>query len=99
MSAVMVRAAWSTRSPMTSRRIIRHQLLRPPRGVRLVLGSDPGGTPVLVLGDGPKLERSLDDLVSNALKLSPDGDPCSAARAVPRRWARSGGGVPGTMGA
>jgi signal transduction histidine kinase len=53
--------------------ITRHQLLHPPRGVRVVLDRDlAGDAPVIVQGDEAKLERLLDNLVSNALKFSPD---------------------------
>lgn len=54
--------------------ITRHQLLRPPRGVRVVLDRDlTGDAPIVVQGDEAKLERLLDNLVSNAVKFSPDG--------------------------
>jgi len=60
-------------SAVVTRVITRHQLLQPPRGVRVVLELDPTpGAPTLVSGDEAKLERLLDNLISNALKFSPD---------------------------
>lgn len=54
--------------------ITRHQLLQPPRGVRVVIDRDlTKDAPTLVQGDAAKLERLLDNLVSNAVKFSPDG--------------------------
>lgn len=53
--------------------VTRHQLLQPPRGVRIVLDTDPARqAPILVQGDEAKLERVLDNLISNAVKFSPD---------------------------
>lgn len=70
-------------SSMTRRVLVRHQLLRPPRGVRIVLGSAPAGdAAVIVLGDEAKLERLLDNLVSNALKFSLDGGTVSVSVSV-----------------
>ncbi len=54
--------------------VARHQLLPPPRGVRVVIGRAPtGDAPTLLQGDEAKLERLVDNLVSNAVKFSPDG--------------------------
>lgn len=60
---------------LVARRVItRHQLLKPPRGVRAVIDNDlTEDAPTLVQGDEAKLERLLDNLVSNAVKFSPDG--------------------------
>lgn len=53
--------------------VARYQLLLPPRGVRVVLDTDAteDGRAV-VHGDEAKLERVLDNLLSNALKFSRD---------------------------
>ncbi len=60
-------------SELVSRMIIRHQLLQPPRGVRIVIeNGSSGAVPVIVHGDEAKLERLLDNLISNAVKFSPD---------------------------
>lgn len=60
-------------SSMVRNLIAKHQLLLPPRGVRVVadhaLRDD---TPVVVLGDEGQLERMLENMVSNAVKFSPD---------------------------
>ncbi len=57
---------------LVGRVITRHQLLHPPRGVRVVLEQDASeGFPTFVLGDETKLERVLDNLISNAIKFSP----------------------------
>ncbi len=54
--------------------ITRHQLLPPPRGVRVVIDRDRAReASTIVQGDEAKLERLLDNLVSNAVKFSPDG--------------------------
>lgn len=52
--------------------IARHQLLRPPRGVRVVIDRDVARAPTIIQGDEAKLERLVDNLVSNAVKFSPD---------------------------
>lgn len=52
--------------------VSRHQLLPPPRGVRVVVDKNPAEAPAMVRGDEAKLERVLDNLVSNAVKFSPD---------------------------
>lgn len=52
----------------------RHELLSGTRTVRLVRApgdAPPGGGAVMVPGDEAKLERLLDNLISNALKFSP----------------------------
>ncbi|HEU5037526.1 MAG TPA: HAMP domain-containing sensor histidine kinase [Nocardioides sp.] len=52
----------------------RHQVLQSAREVRVVITRDPGSdVAVVVRGDEAKLERVLDNLVSNAVKFSPDG--------------------------
>lgn len=54
--------------------VTRLQLLQPPRGVRIVFDRDlTKDVPTVVQGDEAKLERLLDNLVSNAVKFSPDG--------------------------
>jgi len=54
--------------------IARHQLLQPPRGVQVVIDKDlTRDAPTIVHGDEAKLERLLDNLVSNAVKFSPAG--------------------------
>ena len=60
-------------SSMVRNVIARHQLLQPPRGVRVVADNSLwDDTSVVVLGDEGQLERMLDNVVSNALKFSPD---------------------------
>lgn len=54
--------------------VTRHQLLKPPRGVRIVMTTDlDARLSITVQGDEAKLERLLDNLISNAVKFSPDG--------------------------
>ncbi|GAA1124714.1 HAMP domain-containing sensor histidine kinase [Nocardioides aquiterrae] len=54
--------------------VTRHQMLASPRGVRVVLDKDPSkDAPTVVRGDEAKLERVVENLVSNAVKFSPDG--------------------------
>lgn len=54
--------------------VTRHQLLQPPRGVRVEVDRPRNGhLPVVIQGDEAKLERVLDNLISNAVKFSPDG--------------------------
>ncbi len=54
--------------------ITRHQLLPPPRGVRVSVDRDlTGDSPTVLQGDEAKIERLLDNLVSNAVKFSPAG--------------------------
>lgn len=54
--------------------VIRHQELHPARGVRVVVDPDAyPDLPTVVLGDEAKLERLLDNLISNAVKFSPEG--------------------------
>lgn len=61
-------------SSMVRNVIARHQLLLPTRGVRVVadnlLRDD---TSWVVLGDEGQLERMLENVVSNAVKFSPEG--------------------------
>lgn len=52
--------------------VTRHQLLQPPRGIRVVIDREAGDAPTVVEGDETKLERLVDNLVSNAVKFSPD---------------------------
>jgi len=54
--------------------IVRHQLLQPARGVQVTFDKSlTDVTPIVVHGDEAKLERLIDNLVSNAVKFSPDG--------------------------
>lgn len=61
-------------SQVVDQTVARHQLLRPPRGIRVVVDRHPTtDAPSIVQGDEAKLERLLDNLISNAVKFSPDG--------------------------
>lgn len=60
-------------SSVLGRVITRHQLLHPPRGVRIVLEAGPdGGVPTIVQGDEAGLEGLLDTLLSHAMEVSPE---------------------------
>ncbi len=54
--------------------VARHQLLKSPRGVQVVIDKDlTQGAPTILNGDEGKLERLVENLVSNAAKFSPPG--------------------------
>jgi len=68
--------------------VTRHQLLGPPRGIRVVVERAASvDAPMIVQGDEPKLERLLDNLVSNAVKFSPDGRTVCVSLAADGRTA------------
>lgn len=53
--------------------IARHQLLQPPRKIRILLDRQPSkDDSAMVQGDEAKLERLMENLISNAVKFSPD---------------------------
>jgi two-component system sensor histidine kinase ChvG len=55
------------------------------RGIRIVF-DHPRGSPLMVMGEGARLERVFENLIDNALSFSPDGALVSIAAGIEGEW-------------